>query len=85
MPKVDSQGKVRNYKKEYQATHGTEKGKSDRAARNKARSIAEKAGRVKRGDGREVDHKDFNPRNNSSKNLRVVSKKTNRVKQPRRS
>lgn len=85
MPKVDSQNKIRDYKKEYAATHGTEKGKSDRAARNKARKTAEKAGRVSKGDGKEVDHKDFNPRNNSPKNLRVVAKKTNRVKQPKRS
>ena len=70
--------------KEYAATHGTPKGKKDRANRNAARTKMEKAGRVKKGDGKEVDHKDFNPRNNGKKNLRVVSKKTNRKKQPAR-
>lgn len=75
---------ARDYKKEYRDTHGTAKGKSDRAARNKARKTMEKAGRVKKGDGREVDHKNHNPRDNSKSNLRVVSKKTNRTKQPSR-
>ena len=45
----------------------------------------EKAGRVKKGDGKEIDHKNFNPRDNSSGNLRVVAKTTNRKKQPKRS
>ncbi len=74
----------RDYQKEYKATHGTAKGKKDRAARNKARALMEKKGRVKKGDGKEVDHINFNPRNNSESNLRVVSKKTNRTKQPKR-
>ncbi len=75
----------RNYREEYLATHGTEKGKKDRAARNKARRVMEKAGKVKKGDGKEVDHKNFNPRNNSLSNLRVVDKVVNRKKQPKRS
>ena len=75
----------RNYKKEYAATHGTAKGKADRASRNKARAVAMKAGKVHKGDGREIDHKNFNPRDNSASNLRVVSKKVNRSKQPKRS
>ena len=37
-----------------------------------------KAGRVKKGDGKDVHHKDRNPKNNSKKNLRVVSKSKNR-------
>lgn len=75
----------RNYKKEYEATHGTAKGKKDRAARNKARAEAVKAGKVRKGDGKEVDHKDFNPRNNSPSNTRIVSRETNRRRQPKRS
>lgn len=35
-----------------------------------------KAG-LKKGDPRHVDHKDGNPRNNSKKNLRKISAKTN--------
>lgn len=76
--------KARNYKIEYAATHGTPKGIKDRAARNKARRIMEKKGRVSKGDGKEVDHKNFNPRDNSDSNLRVVSKTVNRKKQPKR-
>jgi hypothetical protein len=74
----------RNYRKEYLATQGTTKGKKDRAARNAARNAAIKAGKVRKGDGREIDHINHNPRDNSPSNLRVVSKKTNRTKQPPR-
>jgi hypothetical protein len=45
----------------------------------------EKNGRVHKGDGKEVDHKDYNPKNNSPENLRVVDQTTNREKQPKRS
>lgn len=76
---------ARNYKKEYNDYHGTKRQKKRRAARNKARRYMERTGRVSRGDGKEVDHKDFNPENNSSSNLRVVKAKTNREKQPKRS
>lgn len=77
--------KDRDYKKEYAATHGTEKGKKDRAARNRARAEMMKKGRVRKGDGKEVDHKNFNPRDGRANNLRVVSKAVNRRKQPKRS
>ena len=76
--------KPRDYKKEYKATQGTPEGIADRAARNKARRKMEKAGRVRKGDGKEVDHKNFNPRDGSDSNLRVVSQKVNRSKQPKR-
>jgi hypothetical protein len=75
---------TRDYKKEYAATHATEKGKKDRAARNAARRRLEKEGRVSKGDGKEIDHKNHNPRDNSPRNLRVVDEKTNRRKQPKR-
>ena len=76
---------ARNYKKEYDDYHGTKRQKKRRAARNKARRHMERSGRVSKGDGREVDHKDYNPENNNSSNLRVVKEKTNREKQPKRS
>jgi hypothetical protein len=75
----------RDYDKEYRDYHGTERQKKRRAARNKARRHMERSGRVSKGDGREVDHKDFNPENNNSSNLRVVKEETNREKQPKRS
>jgi hypothetical protein len=37
-----------------------------------------KAGKVRKGDGKDVDHKDRNTANNSRKNLRAVSKSKNR-------
>jgi hypothetical protein len=53
------------------------------AARMRARRKMEKEGRVSKNDGKEVDHKNFNPKDNSDKNLRVVSRRTNRKRQPK--
>ena len=71
--------KARNYKREYETYHGTAKQKKDRAARNLARAIAKRKGLVRKGDGKDIDHKDRNPRNNSPSNLRVRSKSENRA------
>ena len=68
---------MRNYKSEYDNYHSTTKQKKDRAGRNGARRIMKK----KFGNsilGRDVDHKDRNPRNNSKGNLRLQSKSSNR-------
>jgi hypothetical protein len=54
--------------------------KKRRAARNATRSEMAKKGRVRKGDGKDIDHKDFNPSNKSASNLRVVSKKKNRAR-----
>ena len=54
--------------------------KKDRASRNSARREAEKSGKVRKGDGKDIDHVDHNPRNNKKSNQRVVSKSTNRAK-----
>ena len=51
---------------------------ADNRARKKARSLLERAGKAKRGDGNDVDHKNGNPRDNSPKNLRSVGRATNR-------
>lgn len=40
--------------------------------------MAIKAGKASKGDGKDVDHKDGNPRNNRPSNHRVVSKRANR-------
>ena len=37
-----------------------------------------KAGRVTKGDNKDVHHKDRNPLNNSTKNISVVKRSTNR-------
>ena len=54
MPYVN---KPRPYKKEYEQYDGTEKVKKKRAERNKARRIMMDAGKVHKGDGKDVDHK----------------------------
>ena len=70
--------KPRDYKKEYRDFHGKPKARKNRAAANRART---KVG-LKVGDPREVDHKKSMNKggSNSRKNLRIVSRKTNRKK-----
>ena len=68
---------MRNYKSEYKNYPSKPKQKKNRAGRNTARRIMKK----KLGSsilGRDIDHKDRNPRNNSKTNLRVRSKSSNR-------
>jgi len=52
--------------------------KKDRASRNAARSEAMKAGKVRKGDGKDIDHKDSNPRNNKKSNTQVMDASKNR-------
>lgn len=68
----------RNYKKEYQNYQGKKEQIEKRSSRNSARRIAENKGLVKKGDGKDVDHKNGNPKDNSGSNLRVVPKSVNR-------
>ena len=77
MPYVN---KPRPYRKEYEQYQGTEIQKKRRAKRNAARNALKKQGRVKKGDGKDVDHKIPLSKggSNSTKNLRVVSKTANR-------
>jgi hypothetical protein len=68
---------MRDYKKEYANYHSKPEQKKNRAGRNSARRMMKK----KSGNsllGRDVDHKDRNPRNNTMSNLRVQSKSMNR-------
>jgi len=69
---------ARNYKKEYENFHSRPEEKKRRAERNKARKLMEKRGLVKKGDNKDVDHRDRNTGNNSPSNLRVSSRKDNR-------
>ena len=82
--------KKRNYKKEYANYQGTEEQKKKRAKRNAARRKAEKAGKVRKGDGKDVHHTTGNPMNNKklavkpkSKNRSFARTKTARKKNPR--
>ena len=68
----------RNYRAEYDNYHSSPKQKKNRASRNAARAAMLKKGKVKKGDGKDVTHKDGNPRNNSSKNLGVLKASSNR-------
>ena len=54
--------------------------KKNRASRNAARRSAEKAGKVRKGDGKDVDHRNMNPKDNRKSNLQVISKSKNRAK-----
>lgn len=53
--------------------------KKDRASRNAARSEAMKDGRVRKGDGKDIDHRNSNPRDNSKGNTQVMSRSKNRA------
>ncbi len=70
----------RNYKKEYKNYHSSTKQKQRRAGRNKARSLVIKRKGSAAVAGKDVDHKDRNPKNNSMSNLRIVSKRRNRAR-----
>lgn len=49
-----------------------------RTARNASRAKMVAAGKVRKGDGKDVDHRNHNPKDKSSKNLRVQSPSKNR-------
>lgn len=77
---------ARDYDKEYKDYQGTEEQKKRRAQRNAARRKAMREGKVSKGDGKEIDHIPMNRKGKlDNSRVRVVSKKTNRSKQPKRS
>ena len=69
---------ARDYKEEYETYQGTDDQIKRRAARVKARRYMEKNGRAHKGDGKDVDHRDGNPLNDSPDNLRMRSRSENR-------
>lgn len=69
---------MRDYKKEYDNYHAKPKQRENNNSRKRARYALEKAGKVGKGDGKDVDHKDGNPKNNKLSNLKVTSKTANR-------
>lgn len=60
--------------------NGSAEQKKRRAERNASRRKMEKAGKVRKGDNLDVDHKNHNTKDQSSKNLRVMDKSKNRAK-----
>jgi len=71
---------ARDYRKEYDQYHAKPEQRANRSSRNKARTTMAKLGRVKLGDGKEVDHKNGNPKDNKRSNLSVMSRSRNRAK-----
>lgn len=69
----------RNYKREYALYHSRPDQKKRRAQRNKTRRKLEREGKVKKGDGKDVHHRDRDTSNLSSDNLSVISKSKNRA------
>ena len=69
---------ARDYRSEYDNYHSSAKQKKNRAARNAARAAMTKKKRVKKGDGKDVTHKDGNPRNNGEGTLGVLYRSKNR-------
>lgn len=70
----------RDYKAEYARYQGTPEQKKKRAERNNARRRLTREGRVRKGDGNDVDHKQAlrNHGGNSEGNLRVLDRSRNR-------
>lgn len=70
----------RDYKREYEEYHSDDKQKKRRAKRNSARRELEKEGVVRKGDGKDVNHKKPLSKGggNSRSNLEVTSKSKNR-------
>ena len=69
---------ARDYKREYAIR--SKKSRDDRQYRRLARRLMAKKLGLKKIKGKDVDHKDGNPRNNSRSNLRIRSKSSNRSK-----
>jgi hypothetical protein len=69
---------ARDYKKEYENYHSKPEQRANRSKRVLARREMIKSGRASKGDGKDVDHKDGNPQNNSPSNLRMMSVNANR-------
>ncbi len=69
---------------EYDAYHGKPAQRKRRVTRTLARRKAIKAGRVKKGDGKEIHHPDAKRTGKLGKRTRVLSKRANRKIQPKR-
>ena len=77
----------RNYKREYETFHGKPEQRKRRSKRVLARRKLEKEGRVKKGDGKDVDHKRplRHGGTNNDSNLRVRDKSSNRAENGKKS
>ena len=71
---------MRDYKKEYRNYQGKPEQIKNRTARNRARRLMIRKHGKSKLKGKDIDHKDSNPRNNSYSNLRIMSKSKNRAR-----
>jgi hypothetical protein len=69
---------MRDYKREYAIR--SKEDRNNRQKRRIARTLMIKKLGIKAVKGKDIDHKDGNPSNNSISNLRVMSKSANRSK-----
>ena len=76
---LSEQSKQRNYRLEYDHYQGKPEQRANRSKRVLARRLMMKLGKVKKGDGKDVDHKDGNPQHNTLSNLRVRDRSSNRA------
>ena len=72
--------KPRDYRKEYDTYHGKPDQLANRTSRNKARRKLAKVVGAAKLRGKDVDHKNGNPKDNSVGNLTAMSKSKNRSK-----
>ena len=79
-PYNKSTGRDYTYDTKYQSSPEQKK---NRASRNAARAKLAKEGRVRKGDGKDVDHVNSKAKDNRSGNLRVVPKGKNRGRMKR--
>jgi len=68
----------RNYRKEYDNYQSRPEQRRRNDARKKARRLMIKKKGKAAVRGKDIDHKDRNPKNNSMSNLRIQSRKKNR-------
>ena len=69
---------ARDYAREYRNYHSKPEQRKNRSSRNLARILMRKKLGVKAVKGKDIDHKDKNPRNNARSNLRIRTKSRNR-------
>ena len=69
---------TRNYRKEYDNYHASPAQRKRRSKRTLARRKLIKSGKAAKGDGKDVMHKNGNPMDNRSSNLKNGSRSKNR-------